>query len=289
MGGGVQAQLDPLYNQYLMNQAMVNPAYMGMYNMGHVSAISRGQWVGIEGAPMTHTLSAYSSISNHSSVGLLFISDNFGINTNTDIMLSYAYRMELTRDSRLSFGIQGGPSFYVQDFTELNTLVTDDEAIGTGVNRFSNTNFGFGMMYSNKFFYLGAASPRMMRSVVTQGDVLVATYEPSYNVTAGVLLAPTDVIQLKPSTLIRYQDGKLAVDLNGQMLVNEKFWLGVQSRNFSTGGVSFIYKHLYIYHFGYAFEFPFGAIGRGNWGIHELMFSVDLRLSNRHDVDDRFF
>ncbi|NNE55433.1 MAG: type IX secretion system membrane protein PorP/SprF, partial [Flavobacteriales bacterium] len=75
----------------------------------------------------------------------------------------------------------------------------------------------------------------------------------------------------------------------GQILVNEKIWLGVLSRNFSSGGVSFVYRHLYIYNFGYSFEFPFGDIGRGNYGIHELSFSVDLRLSKDHEIPDRFF
>jgi type IX secretion system PorP/SprF family membrane protein len=285
----VQAQLDPLYNQYLMNQAMVNPAYIGVHNMGHISAITRGQWVGVDGAPYTHTLSLYNSVSDHSSFGLLFVKDNFGINNNTDILVSYAYKMDLGGNSSLSFGLQGGPSMFVQDFTKLNVEVGDDPAVGSGINRVTQTNFGAGLMYANDFFYLGVASPRMTNALVEQDGILITEYKPSYNLTSGILLKPTDVIQIKPSTLIRYQDGELAIDLNGQMLINEKVWLGVSSRNFSSGGVSFMYKHLYIYHFGYAFEFPFNAIGRGNYGIHELMFSVDLRLNNKHKLADRFF
>jgi type IX secretion system PorP/SprF family membrane protein len=285
----VQAQLDPLYNQYLMNQAMVNPAYIGVHNMGHISAITRGQWIGVEGGPYTHTLSAYSSVSDHSSVGLLFVNDNFGINTNTDILFSYAYKLDLGGASSLSFGLQGGPSIYTQDFNKLTLEVNDDPAIGSGINRSTQTNFGAGLMYSNDFFYLGVASPRMTNSIIEQDGILISEYKPSYNLTSGILLSPTDAIKLKPSGLVRYQDEKIAVDLSGQMLINEKVWLGVTSRNFSSGGISFIYNHLYIYNFGYSFEFPFGAIGRGNYGIHELMFSVDLRLSDKHKLNDRFF
>ena len=51
----VKAQFDPLYNQYLFNQQMINPAYVGIYNRFSVGLISRAQWVGIEGAPVTNT------------------------------------------------------------------------------------------------------------------------------------------------------------------------------------------------------------------------------------------
>lgn len=285
----VSAQLDPLYNQYTMNQSMVNPAYIGLYRMAHVSAISRGQWVGVDGAPFTHTVNFYNSLTNHSSVGLTAVSDNFGINNNLDAVLAYAYRLEMGAESSLSFGLQGVFSNYTQDFNKLDLEVNDDLAVGQGVNRFSQTNFGFGLMYKNEFFYLGAAAPRLQEMVVDQDGMTIANYKPSFNLTSGLVVKPTDGIWIKPSILARYQDGQLAVDLNGQVLLNEKFWLGVQSRNFSSGGVNFIYRHLYIYNFGYSFEFPFGDIGRGNYGIHEVMFSVDLRLGQDHEIPERFF
>ena len=283
------AQLDPLYNQYLMNQSMVNPAYIGVYRMGHVSAISRAQWLGVDGAPMTHTLSFYNAITNHSSVGITAISDTYGINSNLDILAAYAYRLDMGGNSSLTFGLHGMFSSYTQDFNKLDVEIGGDPAVGSGMNTFSQTNFGFGMMYKNDFFYLGAASPRMQEMIITQDGAVVATYQPSYNVSAGMLISASDAIKVKPSVLARYQNDELAIDINGQLNLNEKFWLGVTSRNFSSGGVNFIYRHLYIYHFGYSFEFPFGDIGRGNAGIHEIMLSVDLKLGDQQEIPDRFF
>ena len=53
----VSAQQEPIYTQYGMNQAMFNPAYAAVNNVMNVSLMSRVQWVGLNGAPFTNTLS----------------------------------------------------------------------------------------------------------------------------------------------------------------------------------------------------------------------------------------
>ena len=41
LAGPALAQLDPLYNHYLFNQSMINPAYTGINNTLNATAISR--------------------------------------------------------------------------------------------------------------------------------------------------------------------------------------------------------------------------------------------------------
>ncbi len=283
------AQQDPLSNQYLMNQSMINPAYNGVYDMGNLTAMTRGQWIGVEGAPYTHTVSMASTISDHSAAGLLFINDNFGINSTTHIVASYAYRMDLYGNI-LSFGLQGGLTSYSMNFNKLDSQVDGDPAIGVGKYTQKENTFGFGMMYKTDNYYIGVATPRIKENVVQQNGIVVSTYLPSYNLSAGFIVTPVDFFKIKPSVLIRYKKGDdLDIDLNGQILINKEFWLGISIRNLNTGGVNIIYTSDDIYHFGYSFSFPFTEVGTTGYGTHELMISIDMKLISRHDRGERFF
>lgn len=286
---GITAQQDPLSNQYLMNQSMINPAYNGVHDMANITALTRGQWIGVEGAPFTHTLSMASTISDHSAAGLLFVNDNFGINTTTNLVFSYAYRMDLYGNF-LSFGLQGGFASYIQDFNKLDAQVDNDPALGTGKYVQKESIFGFGFMYKTDNIYFGLASPRMTETVVQQDGIIVTKFLPTYNLSAGFLVTPVDFLKIKPSILIRHTKGSnLAIDLNGQLLINEQVWLGVSTRNFNSGGVNVIFTSDEVYHFGYAFNFPFTEVGTIGYGTHELMISIDMKLVSRHKLDSRFF
>ena len=46
-----KSQQDPVFTQYLTNLLSIQPAYAGITGVLNVSALSRAQWVGWEGAP----------------------------------------------------------------------------------------------------------------------------------------------------------------------------------------------------------------------------------------------
>ena len=58
------AQQDPLFTHYMFNTLAVNPAYAGSRDALTVTAIARQQWLSIEGAPNTQTLTVHSPIIN---------------------------------------------------------------------------------------------------------------------------------------------------------------------------------------------------------------------------------
>ena len=72
----VYSQQDPQYTQYMYNTMSVNPAYVGSRGHTTITALGRTQWVGLDGAPDTQTLS-YDTPLGYSGVGL-------GINLTND-------------------------------------------------------------------------------------------------------------------------------------------------------------------------------------------------------------
>ena len=75
-----KAQYDPLYNQYNFDQLMLNPAYAGVHDILTTSLLVRGQWVNIDGAPTTATLTGHTSLGNNKAgVGATIINETFGV------------------------------------------------------------------------------------------------------------------------------------------------------------------------------------------------------------------
>ena len=91
-----QAQVDPLYAQYLNNPLLINPAYAGLNNNFNAGVSYRKQWAGFEGSPTTYNLNAHTSLlDNRMGLGLIVLKDNVGINSNTEVHGTYAYRLGL--------------------------------------------------------------------------------------------------------------------------------------------------------------------------------------------------
>ena len=272
---------------YLMNQSMINPAYAGMHDNAILTAISRGQWMGVDGAPFTHTLVGTSAISHHSAAGFSLVNDGYGINSDTEIKFLYCYRVKM-RNSTLSFGLQGGGIFFTEDPSKLDTEVSDDPLVGSARASSLAPSFGFGMMFKSDHLFLGMGIPRISATQVETHGIYSKRMSPIYNLSGGLFIRLLNGLMVKPSFLLSYQDDTLVADLNGQLLVGEKIWLGASLRNLSSAGLNLIYTEN-IYHFGYSFQLPFDEFKSMSYGTHELMLSIDMKLGKRHIRKKRFF
>ena len=58
------AQTEPMYSQYMYNMLGVNPAYAGSREATSFNIFQRRQWVGIDGAPQTTSVSLDQAILN---------------------------------------------------------------------------------------------------------------------------------------------------------------------------------------------------------------------------------
>ncbi len=289
-GIGAQAQLDPLYNQYLFNQSMINPAYTGINDVFNATAISRAQWAGIEGAPITNTLNLSSSfLGNKVGAGLLLVSDQYGINTNTEIQMMYSYRIEMNNSRSLSFGLQTGYISYKYDFDKLNQEQIDPELVISDDN-FSKTNFGAGVYYKTDNYYLGVSVPRILDTDVKDGDVKSTRYKRHFYVSAGYLFDQLLALKFKPSVLLKVVDGQPAsIDINASFLLKEALWVGATLRNFNAVGLNTQFEINNRLRLGYSFELPLNGLSNNAYGTHELMLSLDLEIFDGHAIGRRYF
>jgi type IX secretion system PorP/SprF family membrane protein len=284
------SQLDPLYNQYLFNQALFNPAYTGVNDAFHASAISRRQWIGVDGAPLTNTLNVSSSFwKNRIGAGLLVSSDQFGINNNTEIQGMYSYQIEMLNGRSLSFGLQTGYITYQYDFSKLNTE-QPDQALINAVDNVSQTNFGTGVYFQADNYYLGLSIPKILNTEVQDISGTDSRYKRHMYLSGGVLFDQLLIIKFKPSALIVVVDGKIElIDLNAQFLLMDALWVGASLRNFSTVGLNGQFQFKSHLRLGYSFEMPFNEITNTAFSTHELMVSIDLAIFKHQAVARRYF
>ena len=109
----MKAQQLPQFTQYMYNTISINPAYAGNRDALSVIGLHRSQWAGVEGAPVTQTLSIHSPLRNEKvGLGLSVINDNIGYEDYTYIYGDFSYTINLSPSTTLSFGLKGGFSYY---------------------------------------------------------------------------------------------------------------------------------------------------------------------------------
>ncbi|SMG52836.1 type IX secretion system membrane protein, PorP/SprF family [Marivirga sericea] len=288
---GLKAQLDPLYNQYFFNQAMINPAYTGVNDVFNATAISRLQWAGIDGAPVTNTLNVTSSAFNNKvGLGGTLIYDTYGINSNTEFNVAYSYKISTATGDVFSMGLQAGLININYDYERLTLQYVDDVVLSSAQPSVTEENIGVGFWYMSKDYYVGLSVPRMLDINIEDGGIESTRYRRHYYLSAGYVFDQLFALKFKPSILLMYMDrDNYALDLNASFLLNEAIWLGASFRNFGTVGLNTQMKVGEALKLGYAFELPVNNTALTGFGTHSLMVSLDFELLSKHGIGRRFF
>jgi len=248
--------------------------------------------VGLDGAPFTNTLNISSSLVNNKvGVGLMFISDQFGVNSNTEIISMYSYKLALTEDLNLSFGIQVGQMSYRHDFSKLTQNQAQSDPDLAFADDFTKVNFGTGLFLTGDNFFIGASVPRIKNIDVANnaGDDITRYYKHIY-ISGGYIFNKGSMLAFKPSFLLKTVNGQTSVDLNAHIFINETLWVGATSRNFDTMGISSQINIGDQLRVGYSFELPMNSLGTLAYGTtHELMVSYDFELLGAHFLEKRYY
>ena len=95
------AQQDAQYTQYMYNTISVNPAYAGSRGVLSIMGLHRSQWVGLEGAPRTQTLTINTPIGEKErlGLGLSIVNDQIGPTDETYFNIDFSYINNIKKDS----------------------------------------------------------------------------------------------------------------------------------------------------------------------------------------------
>ena len=118
-----RAQQDAQYSQYMFNQLAYNPAYAGSRDALSATMLVRRQWLGFAGGPATAGFNIHSPIANERhGLGVNFEQDHVGVTAQTNLNLSYAYRIPVGAGF-LNLGLSAGFMHYKTRFSQINLRI----------------------------------------------------------------------------------------------------------------------------------------------------------------------
>ena len=159
----VNAQDFQQYTQYINMQGLINPGYTGSRGVYSGLMNYRHQWAGFDASPRTLGFNFHGPVPvENLSAGLVVMSESLGLNSNVDLSLASAYAINVTRDIKLSLGVQMGFSSLQFDAASLNLNDPRDPLYQSYANSYFRPNVGFGaFLYTEKYF-AGFSMPRML-------------------------------------------------------------------------------------------------------------------------------
>ena len=237
------AQQEPQFNQYMFNQAVLNPAAAGVRGAICVAGYGRDQWIGMEDSTGAVNPRTYGLVFDmplyalKSGVGLNFYYEALGAEKNTTIRLDYAYHHVFPNNHMLSFGLDVGILHKSIDYSRLD--FENDPSIPATDGSGTITDIGLGVHYNiHRKFYAGFSVSNLLGSSSEIGgpDFDLARH---YYLMAGYDFKFEDKwrrpLVLTPGFLLKATSGSVEADINAILTWNDLVWGGILYR---TGGAA---------------------------------------------------
>lgn len=288
----INAQQDPMYTHYMENTLVINPGYAGSRDALTIAALHRSQWVDYKGAPITQTIMFHTPLRNeHLGVGMSVMNDKIGPANKTSVFADFAYRMDLTKKSKLALGLSAGANIFKSN---LNTLQLDqqiDPVFQTNVNNKITPNFGFGAYYSRERFYAGVSTPNLIQNKYSEikqpnGTSLIGKEQRHFFFIAGAVFNLTENLDFKPTTFVKVTSGApIQADVTASFIIMQKLLLGAMYRTGDSFGGLIGFNITNEFHVGYSFDWSYGVkTFKYNQGSHEIVLRFDIISNNKKQI-----
>lgn len=294
--GGLSAlaQQDAQYSQYMFNPLAYNPAYTGSRDALSGTMILRQQWLGFDGAPATGNINLHSPIANERhGVGFNFAHDRIGVTTNSNLALSYAYRIPVSTGF-LQLGLSGGIMHYKTRFSEINP--TDPDPVKPAVDATAILpRAGAGIYFYTKKLYAGFSVPNVLagRYFGSGNSVAgsVASKQSFHTFTMlGAVLPMGESLNFRPSAVMKFvPNSPIQFDVNATMFFAKVIGVGVGYRTTDAMVFMLEFQSKRRFRAGYAYDLTLSELRGTNSGSHELMIGLDLGWGKSNFMTPRFF
>lgn len=288
------AQQDPMFTQYMHNPVSINPAYAGSRGTLNLVAMHRQQWIGIDGAPKTLTLSVNSPFLNYNvGLGLSLLYEEIGPVKQTGLYADYAYHLKVTNNVKLSFGLKGGVNIYDINLLNLRGGEDDDHISLYGFRKLYLPNVGVGSYLYSDRFYVGFSIPKMLQnSLIPEANNLKLANKEARHIflMGGFVTDISDGIKFKPSSTVRFVTGSpVSAEFSAAFLFHDKLWLGGMYRLGDSVGAMVKFDINSQFSIGYSYDMTNSRLQPYSQGTHEIYISYDFAFRNNKILSPRYF
>ncbi|AYB33593.1 PorP/SprF family type IX secretion system membrane protein [Chryseolinea soli] len=275
--GPLQAQQNLVYSHYFLNPFLYNPSFVAPNGYSELYLNYRNQWTGIEGAPVTGTVSLHLALNHKTGIAFTGYQDKAGALKTTTGLATFAYQVYLgnsvSDDHKLAFGLSAGATSV--SIHGDNSFV-NEPVVGTT----SSFEGQFGMHYQHKNLKIAFAIPRLFNTYVASDQdfnkvgfkqVRTTLSSVSYAIPIG------ERIVWEPMVTYRtYENTPSQFEGLGVLRMDNIVWFGGSYRQ-RYGASAFagfnIKDKLKL---GYAYEFAASQVNALGNGTHEIQLVVRL-------------
>jgi len=230
----VSAQQDPQFTQNMFNKLANNPGFAGSRGVIATSILHRSQYMGFGdqggAAASTQNFSIDAELPFlYGGVGLNVVKDNIAQFSNLGLQASYAYRTELGV-GQIGMGMSVGMYQSGLNGGALKSAKSGDPAIPTGEVKGSSLDIGAGIYYNTQDVYVGLSSAHMTEPTVEWSDGQDFDLTRHYFLIAGYYHQLSSLLSLNPSIYLKSDGATSQLDINTNLIYNNKMWGGVSYR-----------------------------------------------------------
>lgn len=280
---GLRAQQLPLTNQYTINKFALSPAYAGTSDGFQIFGSYRNEWMNIQGAPESKTISADGLICKNMGLGGTLASRQAGIFQDLSASVSYAYHLKFGTLSNLSFGLGLGMQESRVNIAGSAAQADPIAANNADVNAMV-LDAGFGVLYRIKSLHVALTLPRMLSSQIKDingNTVYTLAAQQGFNV--GYRYDINNDWAIDPIVRISMvKDASMFYELSVPVIYKKKFWIAPFYKKtdmaLAVGGNP--YSNLLI---NYSYEFSSKGIMGESGGTHEI--TLGWRMASKKKTD----
>lgn len=287
-----QAQQVPLLSHYYYNKFVWNPALAGIEKYSQAYLIYRNQWNQIPGAPITKAVTLDGPLkAKNIGLGANLYQDNAGMFSRTGGMISYAYGINFSEDSKLRLGMGLGFIDNRLNLSDISVHNPEDPYLQLNNNNKTGFDANFGVNYNYKDFNLGVSIPQVLAldikySQPNQNDVVYKSVR-HFQVNASyVIKTMEDKLKISPAAFIRITpNAPLQYDISAVASYRDFVWGGVMYRSAYAVGLMAGVKINKQFVVGYAYDLPVNAYKKYMRGAHEFMLGFQFGGSAADDEE----
>lgn len=277
---GIDGQELPVYQLYLHQPSLINPAIIGSNECTELMLIDRHQWIGaFKGAPKTQVLSAESSISSNDSrshgLGLQVVNDANGAYKQLTSSLGYAFHISLNREGSLRLGFGLMATVYQSTIDQRNfSRISFDPKVQYGVEKEIRPDVSTGVYLYSEQFFVGLSGIQLLAS-----NSLLSPHrgERGYFAYGGYNHPVSRDMVLQPGLTVKYLSEQVQSDINARVFFRESYWAMLSYRHIwddvpGQPNSLLIYAGLSWNNFSFAYGYDLGltSMQKYGYGSHEF-------------------
>ena len=204
-----------------------------------------------------------------------------------------------------SIGLRGSLRAYQVHWSELSATHSGDTELPSGTTNKVIPNFGTGLYFDSKRFYIGVSLPHILNRDLSYSEIARNTdfgkERRHFYLMSGYLLNLNSQVKFKPAILLKYvKNTPFDMDLNTTFIFMDKWWTGLSYRlgGDSVQGIGESIDLLVQYQItsefrvGAAYDFTLSKLRNHSSGSYEVQLDYCIQTKKRKDqrlTNPRFF